>query len=401
MKVTRHINLWQAATGNLARYRMKTLSILIPLFLVICMASAMTFIRDGFLKDAQLSISLMPDVTVQKLVGGRVERIDTALIAEIEKIANVGRVIPRIWGFVPLEIGEDQSATYTLMGVDLQRTSVPEGIAASVESGDFLSTDVPDGAVVGKAFAGAFNVQVGQDIVIKDTLGNEDEFRIVGIFSTPVQIYAADMILVSIDKARRFFGYDPGQASDLNVYLKSEFYSDFVASKILELSARENLSLRVMTRDILSKVTESAYSSRSGIFQIMWLVLLIAVIILAWTQGASISIEMRREIGILKAMGWSIPDIIETKLLEALIIGIIGAFSGMIGGLVYLFVGAPGMKGYFMGWSVVYPEFPIPMHLSLKSIVLILVVAITPLLVATLIPAWLAGIIEPDEAIRR
>ena len=84
MNITRHINLWQAAIGNLSRYRMKTLSILIPLFLVMLIASAMTFIKDGFLRDAQLAISIMPDITIQKLVGGRVERINTALIEKIE-----------------------------------------------------------------------------------------------------------------------------------------------------------------------------------------------------------------------------------------------------------------------------------------------------------------------------
>ncbi|MFC2173903.1 ABC transporter permease, partial [Acidobacteriota bacterium] len=158
---------------------------------------------------------------------------------------------------------------------------------------------------------------------------------------------------------------------------------------------------RVVTRDVLAEVTESAYSTRSGVFQIMWLVLLMTVIILAWTQGASMSIEMRREIGILKAIGWGIADVVETRMLEALIIGITGVLAGMIGGLTYLLAGAPGMKGYFMGWSSVYPEFPIPVHITIRSVLLIMVVGIIPLLVATLIPAWLAGIIEPDEAIRK
>jgi len=401
MNITRHINLWQAAIGNLSRYRMKTLSILIPLFLVMLIASAMTFIKDGFLRDAQLAISIMPDITIQKLVGGRVERTNTALIEKIEKIPNVDRVIPRIWGFVPIEVGENQSAAYTLMGVDLQRTSIPQGMAMSIESGNFLSPDMPDGAVVGKAFAQAFHVQAGQDVVIKDTLGNEDNFDIVGIFSTPVQIYAADMILVSIEKARSFFGYDSDEASDLNVYLDEDFYSDTVAREIMEISAEEELGLRVMTRDVLLEVTQAAYGSRSGIFQIMWLILLITVIILAWTQGISISTDMRREIGILKATGWGISDVIEMKMLEALIIGVIGVLAGLTGGLVYLFLDAPGMKGYFIGWSSIYPEFPIPVHTTGKSVILIMVVGIVPLLVATLIPAWLAGIIEPDEAIRR
>ncbi len=401
MSLRKHTNLWQVATESLFRYRARAISIGVPLFLVVFLVSAMTFVKDGFLRDAQLSVSIMPDITVQKLVGGRIERVPIGLVDQISQIDQVERVLPRVWGFLPITISENQSAAYTLMGIDLSTTPIPEQMGMSVEEGSFLSQADSDGAVIGKAFAQAFGVKVGEQILIKDALGNEDEFKIVGIFSTPVQVYTADLILVPIDKARQFFGYDENEATDLNVYLDSSLHGDFAARAILDLSEKSRLNLRVVTRDAFAEVTQAAYGGRAGVFQVMWLILLVGVMIVAWTQGSNISFELRREVGVLKAIGWGISDVIETKLFEASIVGLIGVLAGLLVGLAYLLLGAPGMKSYFIGWSTVYPEFPLPIHISPKSVLLILVVGLVPLLVATLIPAWLAGVIEPDEAMRK
>ena len=63
-------------------------------------------------------------------------------------------------------------------------------------------------------------------------------------------------------------------------------------------------------------------------------------------------------------------------------------------------VGAPGIRSYFLGWAVIYPDMEIPLHVSALTVGLIGAVGILPLLVATVIPAWAAGVTDPDEAMR-
>jgi ABC-type lipoprotein release transport system permease subunit len=383
------------ASRNLRRYPGKTVSVLIPLLLVMGTTAAVTFVRNGLLADAKLSYALLPDITVQRMVGGRVERIDCGIIDTIATMEHVKRVVPRVWGFLPVEQGKGE-VVFTMMGIDLDASPVPEDFDISLEEGSFLDSRDPKSALVGQVFSSTRNLHAGDRIRIQDSLGNTDEFTVTGIFSSAVEIYSADLIMVSIDAARNFFRYDKDEATDFNVYLDNPVFTDAVAAKIAEYT-----ELRVLTRDVLSKITEQAYSGRSGVFQILWIILLVTAFIIAWTQSSNISIDRKKEIGILRSLGWGIGDIIEMNLMESFLIGVFGTFGGFLLGLFYLHLGAPGIREYFLGWSTIYPEFSIPILIDGGSIFLLCAIGILPVLAATLIPSWLTGIIDPDEAIRR
>jgi hypothetical protein len=156
----------------------------------------------------------------------------------------------------------------------------------------------------------------------------------------------------------------------------------------------------VLTTDELSRVVRHAYDSRAANFQLAWLILLLTVILLAWSQGSSISTEMRKEIGILKALGWRTLDIVEVKMLEIAIIGLSGIFGGMLFGMFYLYMGAPVVKNYFLGLPAAGPAYPMPVCIEWPSVFLLLVIGLFPLFAATLFPAWLMGTIDPDSAMR-
>lgn len=395
MSLRRHINIWQVATENLWRYRARTISILIPLLVVIGAAAAVTLVKDGLQRDAELSMAMLPDVTIQRLIGGRVERLPLDDVEQIKEIEHVKKVVPRVWGYVPLK-AKGQDVAYTLMGIDVENMPISPEIGLSIEEGRFLKEGDKGKMIVGKAFATVFNIRAGDKIRLKDILGNEDTFEVIGVFTTAVQIYTADLLLTSMEDARDFFGYSENEASDLCIYLDHPLHAGSVAQKIITTFD----STRALSRDTLADITRQAYGGRSGVFQLMWMILLLTVMLIAWAQASNINIEMKKEIGILKAIGWSTTNIIELKMLESLIIALLGVFGGLVLGIGYLLIGAPGIKEYFLGWATVYPEFPIPIYINPQSIILLFVIGIFPLLVATVIPAWLAGIIEPDTAIR-
>ena len=145
---------------------------------------------------------------------------------------------------------------------------------------------------------------------------------------------------------------------------------------------------------------EQAYGGRGGVFQLIWIMLVLTAVMIAWAEGMSVTNQMKREIGILKAIGWGIGDVIEMKIMEAVQIGFIAFVSGTSIGLMYILMDAPGIKSYFLGWASIYPDFPIPIHLAPGSVFLIFCISVFPLLFAMMIPSWLIGIMEPDEAIR-
>jgi ABC-type lipoprotein release transport system permease subunit len=395
MSAVKHFGLWSVAARNLWRYRPRTIAVLVPLWIAMGTAAAVTFVGDGLSRDAALSIGVLPEITVQRMVGGRVERVPVEIADSLRALPHVVDAIPRVWGYVPVQVPRGEVA-YTLMGLDVERMPIPEEVGFSIEQGRFLLPGSQDEAVVGKAFASVFSASVGDRITLEDTFGNVADLTIVGIFGTAVEIYAADLIVVSLETARSFFGYGDDEASDICVYLDDPVNTSLTALRMIDIGD----NLRLMTRDALAELSQQAYGRRGGVFQLIWMTLLITVCLVAWAQGASIGLTLKREIGILKAIGWSTLDIIEVRMLESVIVALIGTLGGVLLGLGYLALDAPGIKQYFLGWATVYPEFPLPVYMSLRSLFLLIVVGIFPLAVATVVPAWQAGIIEPDEAIR-
>ena len=395
MNIARHINLWLMAAQNLRRYRAKSLAVIIPLIIIMAVSSFMMFTRGGFVKDAEIARNFLPDITVQGIEAGRVGKISLAKKSGIEKIPHVQRVIPRVWGYLPLKIDETDIA-YTLMGLDLNQLISAEKLPWTIEEGSFLVPGDRNRAVLGNGVASIFAVNVGDRLQIEDTLGNKGEFEVMGILNSPVQVYSADLIIVSIEDAGLFFGYGDDEASDLLVFTDTPQNADLVAWEI----TRRFKNTRVLTSKALTDLVKEAFGRRGGTFQAMWLMLLTTVLLLVWAQSAHISVDVSKEIGILKAVGWQTGEIIEMRMTESMILGLTGTVIGILTGFIYALMGTPGISGYCLGCASIYPKFPVPVHCDFQSLVLLFVLGVFPLMGVSAIPAWLAGIIDPDEAMR-
>ena len=394
MSLAKHAGLFGLAASNLVRYSHKTIALFLPLCLAMTLASAMTFVKDGLKKDALLSTTNLPDITLQRLLGGRLERLKEESLSKVSTLPGIARLIPRVWGYFPLEIG-GKPFVYTLVGVH-PGLQDPKMMGLCVAYGRFLKPGDDNEAVIGSALARSLGVHVGESIVLKDALGNAYAFRVVGLFATSVQIYASDMLVTTIGAARDFLGYGNGEASDALVYLENGVSHDLAAKAIASLDP----GFRVLTRDTLTDATKQAYSSRAGVFSLVWLVLLLTAALVAWAQLSSISLEQRKEVGILRSVGWGIGDIIELKLFESLIVGVMATLSGLFLGAGYLLLGAPLIKGYFIGWSSVFPEFPLPAYAAPESVALLFFTGVFPLVFASVVPSWAASSVEVDQCLR-
>ena len=394
MTFARHINLWLMAAQNLRRYKAKTITIVVPLALVMGTISFMMFTRGGFVKDAEIAGCFLPDITVQGIESGRVGKISLDIKDRIEAITHVKQVIPRVWGYLPLNI-DGADVAFTLMGLDLEHLVYDRKFPATIE-GVFLAPGDRNKAVLGSGAASTFNAAVGDVIQVNDTLGNQGQFEIIGVFNNTVQIYSTDLIVVSIEDAGQFFGCGNRYASDLLVYTDLPENAGRVASEISQMFR----NTRVLTSSALTDLVKEAFGRRGGTFHAMWLILLVAVLLLVWAQSSHISVDVSKEIGILKAVGWQTGEIIEMRMMESLILGLTGTFMGLLLGFIYALMGTPGISGYCLGCASIYPKFPVPVHCDIQSLVLLTVLGIFPMMVMSAIPAWLAGIVDADEAIR-
>jgi hypothetical protein len=80
--------------------------------------------------------------------------------------------------------------------------------------------------------------------------------------------------------------------------------------------------------------------------------------ILAWEKASGLSAEEKREIGILKAIGWETGDVIKMKFWEGLLISLTAFLAGFVAAYVHVFHFAASLfEPVLKGWAVLYPRF--------------------------------------------
>ena len=133
----------------------------------------------------------------------------------------------------------------------------------------------------------------------------------------------------------------------------------------------------------------------------MFFAALLAFCILAWDKATGISAEEKREIGILKAIGWGTGDVLELKFWEGIVISVTSLLLGLILAFVHVFVfDASVFASVVHGWSVLYPEFRVTPDVDLYQIFVLASLTVVPYVAATIIPSWKAAITDPEEVMR-
>ncbi len=387
------------ALKNLFTHKSKALMVAVPLAIIIAIVSAFSFFIEGVKHDALLAVHYSPDILLQQQVGGRTEsmffnRYDDML----QKLDGIKSYFPRTWGYINHLDKDGHSKAFVVMGLD--PTYIQSGllIDAAMESGRSLNQDDQNKGLIGKAMAAAFNCRLGDTIEVDSpNLRKKIPIEVVGIFDSAVQIYTADLLLVNRATANEILGYlDEDECSDIVIYLANANMANVLAQQMV----RQIEAARPLTKAVMISLTEQSFGQKSGFFHLLWFILLVNIMIIAWSLLGQISFNLKKEIGILKAIGWDTGDIMVLKSLETFLIATFGVISGLVAGIAYMILDAPGIKGLIIGWADIYPDFPIPLYIEMSTIFLIAILGIVPLMAGTLLPVWKIGTIDPDEAIR-
>jgi ABC-type lipoprotein release transport system permease subunit len=390
-------NLVNYSLSCIKRYRIRTFVILLCLISATALMSSMLFIKDGISRDGQISLKYAPDITVQAIQNGRQTFINTSYIPLIQPTLGVETVVDRIWGY-----GNIGNTLVVIVGIDTKNPQIDLDSAYPMESGTFLETGSNGTVVIGKAVAELLGAKVGNTLSLISESNQPHEFKIAGIFSAESAIYNSDTILMTKNDARLFFDVPEGKATDLLVYTEKidpQFYRtqvNFIARETSELP-----NVRVLTKDIIANAQEVTYGSKSGYFSIMWVLVLIAVAIVAFNQTVVVGHESKFEVGLLKALGFSTSDIIQVRLIEGIVLGFLAGSIGLLVGITFDFVlNAPILKDFILGWATLYPGFQVPVLISTETVFLAYVISIVPLLFAIVIPSWVNATVDPDISMR-
>jgi ABC-type lipoprotein release transport system permease subunit len=221
--------------------------------------------------------------------------------------------------------------------------------------------------------------------------------QIRDVFSAESELVSSDLILMSEADFRKLFGIQKKEATDIVVRVRNPRELSAIAWKVSD----QFPDTRIVLREDILRTYDSIFNWRGGMMVFFLGGTLLAFLIFAWDRASGLSQEEKREIGILKAIGWETSDVILMKFWEGLVISLSAFLAGTI--LAYCqvffthsFLFEPALKG----WAVLYPAFKLIPFIDLFQVATLFFLTVVPYTVATVIPSWAAAIIDPDTVMR-
>jgi ABC-type lipoprotein release transport system permease subunit len=361
--------------SSLGRRKGKNLALVLVYTLVVFILGSVMFFTQALKNEAAIILRSSPEIIVQKIVAGRHDLIPVADATRIGKIRGVNAVKPRFWGYYydPLV-----KANYTVM--------VPENLPLK-----------DDEILVGAGLARVRVVSRGNAMALRTYEGKRLSFLIKGVLSPESELISADLILMSGKSFMNLFGIPPDRATDLTVTVANKKEIPTIAAKIVETFP----DTRAITRDEMIKTYNAVFDWRGGILIAILAGAVLAFLIFAWDKAAGLSAEEKREIGILKAIGWETSDVLQLKFWEGLVVSLSAFLVGVILAYGHIFFAAASIfEPVLKGWSILYPQFRLTPFVSLSQVAILFFFTVIPYTVATIIPSWRAATIDPDAVMR-
>jgi len=382
----RYLKLLEYALASLLRRPGKTSAILIVYTLMIVVLASVLFLTQSLKTEATTMLVSGPELVVQKTMAGRHELVPTADAVRLAEIPGVKDVQPRVWGYYYDALTE---SNYTL-----------QGTGGSTEELTLLQGRLPEGegeCAIGAGVAQSRRVNLDDDLIMIDHDNIGRIFIVTGVFESASDMLTQDLVVMPDDSLRLFFGMDKGLATDLAVSVYNPKEIETIANKVKRILPDS----RPITRHELLRTYHAVFDWRGGMMLALFSSALMAFCILAWDKATGISAGEKREIGILKAVGWDTGDVLLLKFWEGIVISLLAFLGGCVAAFFLVFLwGAPLLSIVLRGWSVLFPSLQPTPFVDLYQIATLAFLTIVPYVASTVIPTWRAAVTDPDEVMR-
>jgi ABC-type lipoprotein release transport system permease subunit len=290
-------------------------------------------------------------------------------ITEIAEIDGVDHAVPVLM---------HRMGAVVFTGIDPSETETNAVLPCNVVEGRYLTSEDGEVALVDREYARLNNLTIGSNVRYMKGM-----YEVVGLVNVDAANILKSHIYVNLPVGQK--GLPEDSTGLVNVALigvsdprKVEAISEELKSRWLGATPIAASDLAAATSDVITIGEETAWNISIALA-------VVAVLFTVRSQLAAVS-ERTREIGILKAIGWSKSDVVSQIFIES-------ALQGAIGGLVGCAVGY-GVAWYFlstMGGTLAVD--PVVLGAGFA-------VALISGVAAGLYPSWRAARLIPAEALR-
>ena len=367
--------LLEFGLASLLRHRGKTVVLGAVLTLIVFLLTSLAFLRSSVRFEAAAMLQEAPDLIVQRLVAGRQELVPQTAVAAVRTIPGVARAEGRLWGYYYDAAG---GANYTLV--------VPS-------PGPPADGETAIGAGVSRGRQG-----YSRDVLALRSYGGEAVlFTVKAVLPERADFIAADLMLVSERDFRTLFSLPTDVVNDIVVHLAPGADPAAVAQQ-----ARRALpGARVVTRQEMLATAASFLDWSRGLTAIIVLAMALALVIVAADKPSALSVEEQKEIGTLRALGWSRVDVLAAKTWESLAVSIVAVLVGMFAAYVHVYPGGAALFAPVLrGWAVLAPNLHLVPSPDIPFLAAIAAATILLPASGTLLAAYRPASGDPDAVIR-
>jgi lipoprotein-releasing system permease protein len=346
-------------------------------------------------KDNEISKPLIektnatPIIINPKTVPANNTIINPNLVIEtILKLKNVTTVTTQVNTSVFYNNGKSQISGLSV-GIKPDEANVMFDIKSFMVEGNFdLLKFNQNGILIGSGIAEKMNLAVNDNLNLTSSKGINRSFKVVGIFKTNNSIIDKTKSYINIATAQQLLKEGSIYITDINVNVIDAEDAENVAIKIEAITGYKAEGW---------KEANASYVAGNRMRKIVitfvsYTILLVAGFGIYNILNMTVSQKIN-DIAILKAMGFKGKDVIKIFVTQAVSIGIIGIFGGIIIAIILITI----LRNIYIGGDIGY----FPIDYEFKKFVQGVAIGLFITFFAGYIPAKKAAHVDPVEILRK
>ena len=379
----------------LSKHKSKHIAIFVISILIVFLSSSVLFISTTLKKEIFSTLENQSDFVIQKINSGKTLYTPVSWVEDFREINGVENAQQRVYGqyyFMP------ENVYFTIVGVDLFEDAASKNIKELLEQlniSDFLQKD---SMIIGNGIKKIFDKYHYFDSYDFKLSNNElKEIKIFKELPIEANIVANDLIIMDINLAKEILNIKDDEATDIILNVPNNLERQNVKEQLI----LKHSNTKILQKENLKKEYENMFNYKGGVFLILFIIVILTFTLILYQRYSMISLGDKKEIGILKAVGWSIKDIIKLKIMENFIIAFMAFIIGCILSYIFVFIfNAPILRNIFIGSSNMQNDFIFNANIDFSTLVTLLLFFIIPFLSAILIPVWKVAIIDSTESMK-
>ncbi|MBN1663376.1 MAG: lipoprotein-releasing ABC transporter permease subunit [Deltaproteobacteria bacterium] len=270
--------------------------------------------------------------------------------------------------------------------------------------------DLP-GMIVGKELAKHLGLFLFETVSIVSPMGISTpfgvvprikKFLVVGIFDSGFYEYDSTLAYISLKDSQEFLNMGD-TVTGLEIKVADIYKADTIAKDIERKMGHPYWARHWM------EMNKNLFSALRLEKRVMFIILSLIVLVAAFNIISTlimVVMEKNKDIAILKSMGATSKSIMQIFMFQGLTIGIIGAATGCIAGLLVA-LNINGISLYverLFGFKIlpgdVYYLSELPSQVNYGDVSIIVIGTILICFLSTIYPSWRASRLDPAEALR-